>query len=84
MLNEPFMRAVVAEKARQRDDLARLHRLRLSVPAPARRRARLTIHIPRPSWPWRSWRRAQERRDRAAVPQPRPALRCVRDDVFAP
>jgi len=84
MLNEPFMRAVVAEKARTRDELVRLHRLRASAPAPARRHVRLTVHIPRPAWPWRAWRRAQGRTVRPATPQPRPVLRCVRDDVFAP
>ena len=84
MLNESFMRAVVEDKARRRDELARVHRLRHSAPARARRRVRLTIHIPRPSWPWRAWRRAEGSLDRPAVPQPRPALQCVRDDVFAP
>jgi hypothetical protein len=84
MLNESFMRAVVAEKARQRDELAGVHRLRLGAPAPARRRLRLAARLPRLSWPWRSWRRATERRDIAAMSERRPALRCLGDDVFAP
>ena len=70
MLNEPYMRAVVAEKARRRDEIADVHRLRLSAPAPARRRVRLRIHTPRPSWPWRSWRRA-------------PGLPSIGDDALA-
>ena len=83
MLNESFMRATVAEKARQRDEVARLHRLGVSPPARARRRARAAIRITRPSWPWRSWRRAAQRPDVPAMER-RPALRCVTDDVFAP
>jgi hypothetical protein len=59
MLNESYLRVVAAEKARQRDELVRVHRLRASIPAPARRRVRrFRPQIPRPSWPWRSWRRA--------------------------
>jgi hypothetical protein len=71
MLNESFMRAVLDEKARRRDEIATVHRLRLSTPAPARRRVRLHIHIPRLSWPGRAWRRA-------------PAVRRIGDDALAP
>jgi hypothetical protein len=86
MLNESFMRAVVAEKNRDRDELARVHRLRASAPAPARRRVRRPrIHTPWRLWSWRSWRRALKRRElRPGIPDPLPELRRMRDDVFAP
>jgi hypothetical protein len=56
MLNESFMRAVAAERALRRDEIAEVHRLRRWAPAPAPRRVR--IHIPRPSWLRLAWRRA--------------------------
>jgi len=86
MLNEPFMRAVAAERTREREALVRARLLRGAAPASARRRVcRPRIHTPWRSWPWLSWRRALKRRERRpAVPEPIPVLRRVRDDVFAP
>jgi hypothetical protein len=71
MLNESFTRAVVAEKARRRDEVAEVHRLLLSAPAPARRRTRSRVRIPRPAWPLRAGRRA-------------PRLRQIGEDGLAP
>jgi hypothetical protein len=86
MLNETFMRAVVEEKARRRDEIANVHHLRLSAPALRRRPVRRRrFSFSRPSWAWRSWRRAVKRRElRPGIPDPHPALRRMRDDVFAP
>jgi len=84
MLNEPYMWAVAAERARQRDELTHVHRLR-GVSASASRRARRRRHFHGPLWAWRSWRRAMKRRERRpVVPDPLPTLHRMRDDVFAP
>jgi len=88
MINESYMRAVVAEKARRRDEIANVHRLRLAEPGPAstpRRGHRRRFSFRRPAWAWRSWRRAVKRRAlRPGIPDPHPSLRRMRDDVFAP
>lgn len=87
MLNEPFIHAVVAERARERDQLAHVHRLRISTSAsgPAPRRVRRRRLFRTPLWAWRSWRRAVKRHERRpGIPDPIPSLRRMRDDVFAP
>jgi hypothetical protein len=86
MLNESFMHAVVADKARERDERANVHRLRASASTAAPRRVRRRrIRVTWSSWRWRSWRRALKRRQpRPGIPDPLPALRRMRDDVFAP
>jgi hypothetical protein len=75
MLNESLMRAVVAEKARQRDDLVNVRRLRATAAAGSDGRLSRLFESLRARW-----RRAAP----TALPEPRPRLRVLRDDVFAP
>jgi len=79
MLNESLMRAVVAEKARRRDELVDARRLRATAAAGEDgRRSRLLDSLRA------RWRRAGRRAAPPALPEPRPRLRVLHDDVFAP
>jgi hypothetical protein len=79
MLNESLMRAVVAEKARQRDDLVNVRRLRATAVAGSDGRLFHLFDSLRARW-----RRAGRRAAPTALPEPRPRLRVMCDDVFAP
>jgi hypothetical protein len=79
MLNESLMRAVVAEKARQRDDLVNVRRLRATAAAGSDGRLSRLLDSLRARW-----RAAGRGAVPPALPEPRVRLRVLRDDVFAP